>query len=227
MQWVQLAVWSAVILMGRRSKWLLSLIAAGLAVSMGTQLLLLYMDGLISLETALPLHLCSLTGILSIFMLWHTPAWLVEMQTFLSAPAALITLFFPAVIECSRPLLMRASFYRLHVLLALLPLFYFCTQKPLPTDPCRTLLLGSGYLLALSAFNRAFHTNYLFLRAVPAGTPLTLFFSRGIPFYLCALAMLCTLVMSWLKHAYLTAGNKSSCSRYSCRTAPCTSRDRG
>lgn len=227
MQWVQLALWTLAVVWGRRSAWLRPLLALALTASMGAQLLLLYMDGLLSLETALPLHLCSLFGILSIPMLWHAPKWLLEAQLYLAAPAALITLFFPAVIRCSHPLLMRASFFRLHVLLALMPLFHLGTGKPLPTDPRRTLLAGSGYVLAVSAFNRAFHTNYLFLRAAPVATPLALFFSRGTRFYLYALVMLCALIMSWLKQAYLIAGSRSSCIRYSRRTAPCTSRGRG
>ncbi len=224
---MQLVVWACVITAGRGRGWLRPLLGAALAASMGMQLLLLHMDGLLTIETALPLHLCSLFGILSIFLLWHTPAWLYEMQMFLAAPAAFITLFFPAVIRCSHPLLMRLSFYRLHVLLSLMPLYHFGMKKPLPVDPRRTLLWGSGYVLAVSAFNRAFHTNYLFLRAAPIGTPLAFFMEKGVVFYLCALGMLCMPVMRWLSRLYLTAGSRSSCSRCNCRTAPCTSRDRG
>lgn len=223
---MQLVVWACVIAAGRGRRWLRMLLGAALAASMAAQLLLLHMDGLLTLETALPLHLCSLFGILSIFLLWHTPAWLYEMQMLLAAPAAFVTLFFPAVIRCSHPVLMNLSFYRLHVLLALMPLYHFSKQKPLPVDPRRTLLFGSGYVLAVSAFNRAFHTNYLFLRAAPIGTPLAFFMEKGLVFYLCALIMLCMPVMCWLSRLYLTSGNTSSCSRYSCRTAPCTSPDR-
>lgn len=227
MQWVQLAAWAVLMVLGSGRRWLRPLLACGLAAAMGTQLLLLALDEQLTLETALPLHLCSLFGILSISMLWHAPKPLYEAQVFLAAPAALLTLFFPAVVQCSHPWLMRASFYRLHVLLALMPLFHLGTGKPLPADPRGTLLAGSGYVLAVSAFNRAFHTNYLFLRAAPAGTPLTLFFQRGPGFYVCALAMLAMLIMSLLRPLYLIAGNRSSCSRYSRRTAPCTSRGRG
>lgn len=226
-QWVQLAGWVGIIAVNRRNRWLGPLLAAGLASAMGTQLLLLYMDGLLTLETALPLHLCSLFGMLSIFTLHHAPAWLYETQMFLAAPAALITLLFPAVMRSSHPFLMQLSFYRLHVLLALMPFYHFCTGKPLPTDPRRALLVGSGYVLGVSAFNRAFSTNYLFLRAAPAGTPLLLFFQRGSLFYLCALVMLAMTVMSWLRLLYISAGNRSSCSRCIRRTAPCTSRGRG
>ena len=190
--------------------------AAGLVFAMGMQLFLLWMDGMLSLETGLPLHLCGLFGVLSIPLLFYPfgPLW--EALAFLGAPAAAITLFFPAVINCSHPLLMKLAFSQLHVLIALVPAFHFLNGKPLPKNPRRAFLLGSGYLLFISAFNRAFQTNYLFLRSAPAHTPLALFFSRGSAFYVCALAMICMPVFSCLQRLYcsldrrlspLTAGN--------------------
>lgn len=207
MQWALLAAWTGVIWAGTRgrgeSRRLMGCVAFMLALSMGTQLWLLKLDGLLTLETALPLHLCGLFGVLSIpMLLWGAPAPLYEAGVFLAAPAAFCTLFFPAVIACSHPVLMRLAFTRLHVLLALMPLLFWRTGKPLPTDPRRTFLLGNGYLLAVGAFNRVFHTNYLFLRAAPAGTPLSALFSRGAPFYIGALEMLCMLVFVWLKGVY-------------------------
>lgn len=207
MQWALLGVWMGVIWAGTRGpgegRWLKGCVAFMLALSMGTQLWLLKLDGLLTLETALPLHLCGLFGVLSIpMLLWGAPAPLYEASVFLAAPAAFCTLFFPAVIACSHPFWMRLAFTRLHVLLALMPLLFWRTGKPLPTDPRRTFLLGNGYLLAIGAFNRAFHTNYLFLRAAPAGTPLSALFSRGAPFYIGALEMLCMLAFVWLKGIY-------------------------
>ena len=193
---------------------------------MGLQLWLLHLDGLLHLETALPLHLCGLFGVLSIPALWRMPAFLWESLAFLGAPAAFLTLFFPAVMPCSHPKLMAFAFYQLHALIALMPLYHTRTGKPLPKDPRRTLILGNGYLLLIGAFNRVFQTNYLFLRAAPLGTPLALLFSRGLPFYVCSLELLCMLAFLWLKRLFLTAGNSSSCSRYSHYTAPCTNRGR-
>lgn len=230
MQWLILLAWLAAILLGTRSPRripaLRQLLACALALSMGLQLLLLYMDGLLYLETALPLHLCGLFGVLSIPALWRMPAPLWEASAFLGAPAAFLTLFFPAVIQCSHPVLMKFAFCQLHVLIALMPLYHLQTGKPLPSDPRRTLIMGNGYLLLVSAFNHTFSTNYLFLRAAPAGTPLAPLFARGLPFYICSLEMLCMLVFLWLQHLFVTAGNSSSCSRYNRHTVPCTSRDR-
>lgn len=202
MQWFLLAMWSALILRAARSRWLRPALALGLMSAMGMQLLLLKADGLFTWENALPLHLCSLFGVLSIPMLWRSCPPFEEAVCFLGAPAAFLTLFFPAVIRCSHPFLMQAAFYQLHALLSLMPLFFHRTGKPLPTDPRRTLVMGSCYLVFICLFNRLFGTNYLFLRAVPLGTPLEWLFRHGPAFYLCALVMLCMLVFTLLKPVY-------------------------
>lgn len=227
MQWMLLSAWIVVILVWRGRAMLRPLLACAIALSMGLQLWLLHLDGLLGLETALPLHLCGLSGMLSIPALWHMPAFLWEAFAFLSAPAAFLTLLFPAVMPCSHPRLMAFAFSQLHVLIALMPLYHLQTGKPLPDDPRRTLILGNGYLLLVGAFNRVLQTNYLFLRAAPVGTPLALLFSRGLPFYICSLEMLCMLTFLWLKRLFVTVRNNSSYSLYSRYTAPCTNRGRG
>lgn len=220
MQWIIGVFWGLGVVLCAHSPRLMRpfrlLMACGLGISMFLQLLLLKLDNMLTLETALPLHLCGLFGVLSIPMLWHAPKPLWELSACLAAPAAFITLFFPAVIPCTHPKLMAFAFYQLHALVALTPVFLTCTGKPLPTRPQRAFVLGNGYLLFISAFNCAFQTNYLFLRAAPAHTPLALLFSRGRVFYVCALELLCMLVFSYLqglycrlsmKRALLTAGN--------------------
>lgn len=207
MAWLLAAVWSAAILWGtrmaRRAVWLRRAMACGLAASMAVQLLLLRMDGLLSLETALPLHLCGLFGVLSVpMLLFGAPAPLYELSAFLAGPAAAVTLLFPAVIVCSHPMLMRLAFLNLHVLVAATPLCLWRMGKPLPTDPRRALILSSGYLVAVAAFNRAFDTNYLFLSAQPAHTPLALLGARGGACYVCALCMACMLVFTGLSRLY-------------------------
>ena len=179
------------------------LAACALAFSMLTQLWLLGLDGLLTLETGLPLHLCGLFGVLSIPMLiGRVPAALYELLAFLAAPAAAVTLLFPAVMRCSHPQLMRFAFLQLHALVALMPLYFFRTGKPLPRDPRRALVLGNGYLVAVSAFNRAANTNYLFLSAAPAGTPLAALRTQGGAYYICALEIMCMLVFAWLDKLY-------------------------
>jgi len=204
MQWVLLIGWSAFILRSahRHTRLLRPLMAGALAGAMGTQLALLWVDGRFTWDTALPLHLCSLFGVLSIPMLWRAPQPLFEACCFLGAPGAFLTLFFPAVASSSHPFLMRFAFFQLHVLVALMPLYWFATGKPLPSDPRRTLVMGSGYLVFVSLINRIFDTNYLFLRIAPAGTPLSWLFEHGNGFYLCALVMLAIIVFSILAPFY-------------------------
>lgn len=180
--------------------------AIGLAASMAVQTALLRLDGQLTLQTGLPLHLCGLFGVLSIpMLLWRAPQPLYELSAFLAGPAAAVTLLFPAVIESSCPALMRLAFLQLHALVALTPVMLWRAGKPLPTDPRRALVLASGYLVAVAAFNRALGTNYLFLSAAPAGTPLRWLAARGGAYYLCALAMLCMTVLCLLADAYRRA----------------------
>ena len=130
--------------------------AIGLAASMAVQIALLRLDGQLTLQTGLPLHLCGLFGVLSIpMLLWRAPQPLYELSAFLAGPAAAVTLLFPAVIESSCPALMRLAFLQLHALVALTPVMLWRAGKPLPTDPRRALVLASGYLVAVAAFNRA------------------------------------------------------------------------
>lgn len=198
MQWWLLAVWGWVAWRGTpRGGWAMG---AAVWLTMATQLVLLHADGLLSVQTALPLHLCSLMGLLLPLLLWRAPPVLYEAAFFLGAPAALITLFFPAVIDSSHPVLMRLAFYTLHVLIAVAPLYLHQTKRPLPTDPRRTLVVGSGYMAAVGVANRLLGTNYLFLRAAPAHTPLALLMQRGTAFYVCALGIVCMAAFCWLAH---------------------------
>lgn len=235
MQWGLVVIWGLWLWKGRTEAVRVCM-TLGLLLSMGLQLALLAADGLFSLETALPLHLCGLFGVLSIPLLWYASQPLYEASAFLAGPAAFLTLFFPAVIDCSHPRLMAFAFSQLHVLVALTPVFLARTGKPLPLHPRRTLILGSGYLLFICAFNRAFQTNYLFLQAAPANTPLFWLLSHGQTVYILSLLMLCMTAFSWLsglfvrieeRRSTLSPGNRSSCSPYSRYTAPCTSRGRG
>ncbi|MEG0640260.1 MAG: YwaF family protein [Clostridia bacterium] len=206
MQWLMLFGWGMLAIYGgqnhARAAFVRCLMTAGLAVSMLSQLYLLWLDGLFSLATALPLHLCSLMGVLSVPLLWRAPSWLMEFSLLLGAPCAFLALCFPAILTSPWPLLMSLSFYRLHVLIICVPLFCLRMGKPLPAKPQRTFCIGNGYLLMVSLFNHFFLTNYLFLQRAPQGTPLAWLFLRGGAFYVCALELLCMLLMLWLAYGY-------------------------
>ena len=110
-----MALWGGVVWWGAgrtgREGVVRGVMAVGLAASMAVQLALLRLDGQLTLQTGLPLHLCGLFGVLSIpMLLWRAPQPLYEMSAFLAGPAAAVTLLFPAVIASSRPVLMRLAF---------------------------------------------------------------------------------------------------------------------
>ena len=75
---------------------------AGLAVSMAGQEVLLVQDGLWSLQTGLPLHLCGMMGLCSLPLLWLRPRGLLCFSLLLGAPCALLALCFPALWPSAR-----------------------------------------------------------------------------------------------------------------------------
>lgn len=235
MQWILLMVWGGGVALCPKERLSLArhAVAAGLIASMLTQEALLWADGMLNLQTGLPLHLCGLAGVLSIPLLYRARGGAVHgLIAYLAAPAAAAVLFFPAVMQCSHPMLMGLAFFRLHVLVALVPFLLWRMQKPLPVNPRGALVLGNGYLLAVEGVNTLLHTNYLFLRAAPAGTPLAWLMGRGKGVYVAALEVTAMALAACLAPLYrrlnrLIAGNRSACSRYVPDTAPCTIRRRG
>lgn len=224
MRWMGLLLWMQLAVYGGRRpgrrRLTAATLTAGLAVSMAGQLFLLWRDGLLSLQTGLPLHICGMMAALSIPLLWLRPGWLYGLSLYLGMPCAAMALVFPAVIACSRPLLMAAHFDRLHGLILACGLFVTAQQKPLPRSGAPAFLWGSGYLLFVWRMNFALGSNYLFLRAAPRGTPLEWIVARGEGFTLCSYLMLAMLLIRlmmdvWRRlHPLVTAaGSRTSCSR--------------
>ena len=211
MQWIQLLVWGGLTYWAARDDkraalwpWALSL---GILLSMATQLLLLADVGQFHIGTALPLHLCAMTGLLTVPMLLRPSRALYDFSLFLGTPCALLALCFPAIAHSRHPLLMASAFFRLHALILCGPLFLRLRGFPWPSDPRPVFLTANGYLLLVAAFNRLFHTNYMFLALPPAGTPLAWLARRGGVGYLCSLALLAMLVLTLLGALYKAAAS--------------------
>lgn len=179
------------------------LLAAGLLLSMAAQLWLLHLDGLLSVQTGLPLHLCGFSALVCILLCLRFSKRLYHFLLLLGVPGAALALVFPAVVPCSHPLLMRAAFLRLHVLIIAVAVFFAAQKKPLPADPKETFLLGNGLMLLAAVTNRLTGSNYLFLRAAPAGTPLAIMIVHGYPVYIAGLELLCMLLLTQLCSLYL------------------------
>lgn len=205
---------------------------------MAGQEALLVQDGLWNLQTGLPLHLCGMTGLCALPLLYLRPRGLLAFSLLLGAPCAFLALCFPAVIDCSRPFLMRLHFNRLHSLIVWTAVFSLGEDpKPLTLGETRkTLLWASGYAWLVQLCNEWLPANYLFLKAVPAGTPLEWLVQRGQGFYLCSLWLLATVCLRWERdvwnalllrlNAPTAAGNRSAYSRCTRSMPPCTSPDR-
>lgn len=133
---------------------------------MAGQTLLLYLDGNLSVLTALPLHLCSFSGILCLPAMMGFEGACRFLRR-LGVPGALAALLFPAMLASSRPVLSSMCFFLLHALLLFSPL-----AMPRAGAGGKGALLLALALLALAlAANLLFGANYLFLRAIPDGTP--------------------------------------------------------
>ncbi len=212
MQWIQLILWMGLTLWAgqkkRRCRFFSYVICSGILFSMGTQLWILWGEGKLSLETAVPLHLCSMTGLLTLPMLLcfrFVPACsksLFAFSTLLGAPCALMALCFPAIMETGHPMLMASAFFRLHVLILCAPLLLRGQGFALPTDPQGVMLFANFYLLGVTVFNRFFHTNYLFLYRPPYGTPLAFLAAQGSTVYALSLEMGALLLVTGLAALY-------------------------
>lgn len=154
----------------RLGAWLLG---GTILAAMAVQETILLLSGLLTWQTGLPLHLCSLLGLLTL------PALLTRRETLLDAlllagvPGALLALLFPAALTTPWPRLTLAAFHTLHAGLVCAPLLPLSDGwRPGPRSALRAwgllLVAGSAALIA----NRLTGGNYLFLSEPVAGTPL-------------------------------------------------------
>ncbi len=144
----------------------------------------LYRDGLLTMRTGLPLHLCGFSGFfLCAPMLLCKRGAMYDFFLCLSAPAAALALCFPAIARTSAPLLTELSFFFLHALLLFAPVVKGGDGELRVRDTAVGGVTAIACLLLLSAFvaNSALSANYLFLASPPPGTPLAALSGLSIP----------------------------------------------
>ena len=154
----------------RRFAWMLGLLIAG---AMLIQEGVLLRAGLLTWATGLPLHLCSLMGVLTLPMLLTRCRTLVSAALYLGVPGAVLALVFPAVLPTPWPILTAAAFHTLHAGLACAPMLPIALGwRPVPSDTLRAggILVLAGLIAML--VNPLCGGNYLFLAGPVAGTPL-------------------------------------------------------
>ena len=169
----------------------------GTWLSMLVQETVLLLSGLLTWQTGLPLHLCSLMGLISLPMLLSGNRLLWHASLYLGLPGALAALLFPAILETDYPQLTVVSFHAMHVCLLLapfLPLSLGRMPSPRGAGSAWGLLLLLG-CVALTV-NALLESNYLFLSWAPPGTPLALLTGGGRTAYVLTLTALSALLLA-------------------------------
>ena len=165
-----------------------------LTVSMGVTVVLLLLQG--RWREALPLHLCSLCALAAACLALRLSQLLLDGLWYLGMPGALLALVFPAPAVSFFQPLFNLSYAVTHLLILLIPaLRMVLGMRPRTRRALPMFLLLQGAAAAAYLANRMLGTDFLFLAAPPAGTPLEGLFAFGYPLYLLALEALGALMV--------------------------------
>lgn len=151
----------------------------------------LLLCGLLDWASGLPLHLCSLLGVLTLPMLLGRSRLLRSAALFVGIPGAALAVIFPAVLQTPWPRVTAIAFHTLHAGLICAPWLPIAEDwRPLPADAARAglfLLMAAGTAMLVNPLTGG---NYLFLAHPIAGTPLAWLGQWGILPYRGWLALL-------------------------------------
>jgi len=174
-------------------------LALGLTIwcAMLTQEAVLFFSGMLTWQTGLPLHLCSLAGLMTLPMLVTENGLLWHFTLCLGLPGAALALLFPAVPQTDFPRTAFVSFCLLHACLMIAPLLPLSLGKlPSARGAAQAWLALMVLGAAVMAVNALLGSNYLFLHWPVAGTPLTWLAHQGEGMYRVYLALLATLLLA-------------------------------
>ena len=169
--------------------------ALTLAVSMGTTAVLLALEG--RWREAIPLHLCSVSALCAVALALRPRQATLYFLWYLGMPGAALALVFPAPAVSRWQGLMSAAYGITHAMILIIP-GMLMARGMRPRRGRTPAMLLALHALALPAWgiNRLLGTDFLFLMAPPAGTPLEAVFGWGYAPYLLALeAMMIALCM--------------------------------
>ena len=137
---------------------------------------------------ALPLHLCSVSALCALALPARGGQGRLDFLGYLGMPGALLALVFPAPAVSRWQALLDASYYTTHALILVMPMCLMAAGRCVRQGRALPLFfLMQGLALAAYVVNLRLGTDYLFLMAPPAGTPLEIAYALGRPAYLLAL----------------------------------------
>lgn len=174
---------------------LLRALRAVLAASLVTTEGLLLVQG--RWREALPLHLCSLSALCALALPAAGGQGRLDFLFYLGMPGALLALLFPAPALSRWQALLDASYYTTHALILVMPLACLAAGRRIRRGRAlRLFCTMQGVALCAYAVNLRLGTDYLFLMAPPAGTPLEAVYACGrIPYLLALEALLGALLL--------------------------------
>lgn len=151
---------------------------------------------------AIPLHLCGLSALAAVAVALGARGFALDFLWYIGLPGALLALIFPAPAISRWQTALNLSYAATHALIVLIPLCAMARGARPGRDSAPTVLIALQFAgLAAFAVNRALGTDFMFLCAPPAGTPLEAVFEWGYLPYLCALEgmmLACSLLMGAL-----------------------------
>ena len=158
---------------------------------------------------AIPLHLCGLSALAAAAVAFGARGFALDFLWYVGLPGALMALIFPAPAISRWQMALNLSYAATHALIVLIPLAVVARgARPGRDGAPLTLIALQAAGLAAFFVNRALGTDFMFLCAPPAGTPLEAVFAWGYLPYLCTLEgmmLVCCLLMG----ALLRAGERA------------------
>ena len=184
----------------KRIRALERMLGAALAISLAMTMGMMAAQG--RAREAIPLHLCGLSALAALAVAFGAHGALLDFLWYIGLPGALLALIFPAPAISRWQSALNLSYVMTHVLIVLIPLAAMAGgRRPHPDGAPMTMIALQAAGLAAFAVNRALGTDFMFLCAPPAGTPLEAVFTWGYLPYLCVLEgmmLICCLLMGML-----------------------------
>ena len=159
---------------------------------------------------AIPLHLCSISAICALAAAWGSVCQdIVDYLWYIGLPGAVLALLFPAPAQSAFQGLFNLSYIITHGLIVLIvAVMLHSGVRPRSGHAARMMLLLQGIALVAFLVNEALGTNFLFLHAPPAGSPLVAVYGWGYPAYVLSLEGM-MLVLCFIQSRILCATERS------------------